>query len=154
MYTQIENTGALTTHMQDDRFDYVVLYFYMAPLQCCVDTLKYIPLLLTNPPHPSILYNHPIAKANQTSTQIVQFRRSRRTPALMGSLSWRLIWVPPIFRRWMPPSELPRSPNSQSVLRTEPERTSDWQSAPPATFPLPFAATAESTLIVHKGLSD
>jgi hypothetical protein len=49
MYTQIDNQVALTTHLQDERFEYVVLYFYMAPLPCCVDTLNAIKEVSRNP---------------------------------------------------------------------------------------------------------
>ncbi|PUU81577.1 hypothetical protein B9Z19DRAFT_1122037 [Tuber borchii] len=49
MYTDIENPMALNTHLQDDRFDYVILYFYMAPVQCCADTLNAIQEVSRNP---------------------------------------------------------------------------------------------------------
>jgi len=55
MFTQIENPISLADHLRDERFEYIVLYFYMAPLQCCAETLEYFPLPPTNPPHPSTL---------------------------------------------------------------------------------------------------
>jgi len=49
MFTQIDNQVALTTHMEDERFEYVVLYFYISPLQCCVETFNAIQDVSRNP---------------------------------------------------------------------------------------------------------
>ena len=144
MYTQVENPVALTTHLQDDRFDYVVLYFYMAPLQCCAETLKCLP-------QPTLLFYiaTQLPKANQTSTPIALSKKCRGTLELMEFHSWRLIWALRTFPMSTPPSGLLRFPNSRSVVKTD-DPMSDWLSEHLEMYPQLFAATAESISTVPK----